>query len=70
VTRHGLNHVGAAATALPPTGHLMLDVVNCDPVVSCDHYSSMRNPRTVRQFRNEAIRQTCRGFSRTVPGIG
>jgi len=66
VTRHGLNHVWAAATALWPTGHLMLDVVNCDPMVSFDHHSSTRNRRSERQYRNEAIRQTYRGFGRTV----
>jgi hypothetical protein len=48
----------------------MPDVVNCDPVDSCDHHSSTRNRRTAQQFRNEAIRQTCCGFGRRVPRIG
>jgi hypothetical protein len=48
----------------------MPDVVDCDPVVSFDHHSSTRNRRTVQQSRNEAIRQACRGFGRTVPRIG
>ena len=70
MTRHGLNHVWAAATALRPTGHLMLDVVNCDLMLSLYRHSSARNRRTAQQFRNEAIRQACRGFGRTVPCIG
>jgi hypothetical protein len=70
VTRHGLNHVWAEATALQPTAHLMPDVVNCDPMVSFRHHSSTQNRRTVQQFGNEATRQTCRGFGRTVPCIG
>jgi hypothetical protein len=48
----------------------MPDVVNYDPMVSFDHHSSTRNRRTARQFGNEAICQTCRGFGRTVPRIG
>ena len=69
MTRHGLNHVWAAATGRRPTGHLTLDVINCDPMVSFDHHSSTRNRRTERHFRNEAIRQTRSGFGRTVPCI-
>jgi hypothetical protein len=50
VTRQGLNHVWAAATALWPTAHLMPDVVDCDPMVSFDPHSSTRNRRTERQY--------------------
>jgi hypothetical protein len=71
VTRHGLNDAGvAAATALPPTAHLMPDVITRDPTRPFDHRSSTRNRRAARQSRNEAIRQTCRADGRTVPHIG
>jgi hypothetical protein len=70
VTRHGLNHAWAAATALRPTAHLMPDVINCDPTLSFDHHSSTINRHAARQYRNEAISQTCRGDGRTVPRIG
>ena len=70
MTRHGMNHVWAAATDLRPTAHFMPDVVNCAPMTSFDRHSSTRNRRTARRFRNEAVRQTCRGFGRTVPPFG
>jgi hypothetical protein len=70
VTRHRLTHVWAAATALRLTPHLMPGVVNCDPMASGEHHSSTPNRRAPQQSRNEAIRQTCRGFGRTVPRIG
>ena len=70
MTRHGLNQASAAATAPQPTAHLMRDVVNCDPMLPFDHHSSTRNRRAARQYRNQAIRQTCRGDGRTGPRIG
>ena len=53
VTRHGLHHARAAATALRPTAPLVPDVVNCDPTLSFDHHSSTKNRRAVHQYRNE-----------------
>jgi hypothetical protein len=65
VTRHGLNHAWAAATALRPTGPLMLDVVNGDLIVCFGHYSSLRNRSAAHHDHNNATRQTCRGARQT-----
>ena len=70
MTRHGLDHTRAAATALRPTAPLVSDVVTCDPMLPFHHHSSTRNPRTVPQYRNEATRQARRDDGRTVPRIG
>jgi hypothetical protein len=69
VTRHGLNHTWAAATALRPTAHLTPDVINCDPTLFFDCYSSTPNQRAKPKYRNEAIHQTCRRDGPTTPRI-
>jgi hypothetical protein len=43
VTRHGLDHTRAAATALRPMAPLVSDVVTCDPMLPFHHHSSTRN---------------------------
>ena len=70
MNRHGLNHAWAAATAPRPTADLVPGVLDYDPTLSFDHHSSTRNRRTARQYRNEAIRQTCRGGGRNGSRIG
>lgn len=37
VIRNGLNQACDAATALPPTAHLMPNAVNCDPMLPFHH---------------------------------
>ena len=70
MTRHGLSHTWAAATVLRPTAHLTPDVINGDPTLFFDYYSSTPNRRAARKYRNEAIHQTCRGYGPTAPRFG
>src|SRR5262249_60787075 len=60
VTRHGLDHTRATATVLRPMAHLVPDVVNGNPMVFFDHYSSTRNRQAARQYHNNATCQTHR----------
>jgi hypothetical protein len=61
VTRHGLNHTRAIATALRPMAHLVPDVVNCDPIVAFEHHLSTIDPRASHHSGNNAARWTCQG---------
>jgi hypothetical protein len=70
VTRHGLHHTRAAATAPRQMVQLVPNVANCDPRRSFNHHCTTTNRRAVHPYCNEITRQICNGDGRTVLRIG
>lgn len=66
MTRHGLNHTRAAATALRPMAHLAPEVANRDPMVAFEHHVSTEDPRASHHSRNNATRWTCQGAGQLI----
>jgi hypothetical protein len=66
VTRPGLSHTRAIATALRPMAHLVPHGFNRDPMVAFEHHVSTEDPRASHHSCNNATRWICRGAGQLI----